>query len=68
MVFLDLLKYLKTYYGQNNLFIVKSILKIIVHVLRILLQNFECFVSKPNAHGTFSNFHIKISPSLWNKS
>ena len=40
-------------YGQNNLFIVKSILKIIIHVLKLLQKNFEYFTSNPNTHTTF---------------
>ena len=43
---------------QNNLFNVKSTLKIIVHALK--QKKLQCFTSKPNAHGTFWNFHIKI--------
>ena len=45
----------------NNLFIMKSILKIIIHVLKRLQKNFEYFTSTPNAHGTFRNLHIKIN-------
>ena len=40
-------------YGQNNLMIVKFILKIIILVLKLLHKNSECFTSKPNAHGIF---------------
>ena len=42
-------------YDQNNLFIVKSKLKIIIglHVLKLIQKHFECFTSVPNAHGTF---------------
>ena len=43
----------KLCYGQNYLFIMKSILKIIIHALELLQKNFECFISKPDAHGTF---------------
>ena len=39
----------------------KSILKIIIHALKLLQKHFECFTSKPNAHGTFRNFHININ-------
>ena len=39
----------------------KSILKSIIHVLKLIEKNFECFTSKPNAHGTFWNLHIKIN-------
>ena len=39
--------------GQNNLFIVKSILKVIIYVLKHLQKYYECFTSKPNVHGTF---------------
>ena len=46
-------------YGQNNLFILKSILKIIIRALKPIQKNFDCFTSKPNAHETFSNLHIK---------
>ena len=46
--------------GLNNLFIMKSILKIIKHVMKIPQKNFESFTSKPNAHGIFRNMHIKI--------
>ena len=41
------------YYGQNNLYILKSVLKIIIHVLKLLQKTFDCFTSKPNAIGTF---------------
>ena len=34
-------------------------LKIIIHVLKLLQKNIECFTSNPNAHGTFCNLHIK---------
>ena len=44
---------IKNYYGQNYLFIVKSILKIIIHVLKLLQKNLECLTSKPIALGTF---------------
>ena len=37
----------------SYLALVKSILKIIIHVLKLLHKNFECFTSKPNALGTF---------------
>ena len=33
----------------------KSILKIIIHNLKLLQKNFERFTWKPNAHGTFWN-------------
>ena len=46
--------------GLNNLFIMKSILKIITDVMKIPQKNFESFTSKPNAHGIFRNMHIKI--------
>ena len=39
----------------------KSVFKIIIHVLKVLQKNFECFTSKPNTHGTFWNLHIKIN-------
>ena len=39
----------------------KSILKIIIHVLKLLQKIFECFTSNPNAHGTVWNLHIKMS-------
>ena len=55
---------LKKYYGQNNFLIVKSIIEVIIHVLKFLYTNVECFTSKPNAYGTFWNLHIKISFSL----
>ena len=48
-------------YCLNNLFIVKSTLKIFIQVLKLLQKNFECSASKPNAHGTFWNLHIKIN-------
>ena len=35
------------------LFIVKSIFKIIIHALKLIQKIFECFGSKPHAHGTF---------------
>ena len=38
-----------------------SILKIIMHVLKLLRIIFECFTSKPNVYGTFWNVHIKIN-------
>ena len=41
--------------------IMKSIFLIIIHVLKLLQENFECFTSKPNAHGTFRNLNIKIN-------
>ena len=40
-------------YSQNNLFIVKSTLKIVIHLIKLLQKNFECFNSKRQAHGTF---------------
>ena len=43
----------KKYSSRNNVFIVKSILKIIIYVLELVQKLFECFTSKPNAHGTF---------------
>ena len=52
---------LKKYYGQNNLFIVKSTLKNIIYILKLLQKNFECFTSKPNSHGILSNLYIKIN-------
>ena len=42
---------------QNNLFFVKSILEIILHVLILLQKNVERFTSKLNAHRTFWNLH-----------
>ena len=33
----------------------KSVIKIIIYVLKIVQKNFECFISKRNAHGTFWN-------------
>ena len=50
------------------LFIVKSILKIIIHVLKCLQTNFEYFTSKTNVHGTFLNLLIQINylAKLWN--
>ena len=39
----------------------KSIFKIIIHVMKLVLKNFECFTSKPNANGTLWNLHIKIN-------
>ena len=44
---------LKNDYGPNDFFIVKSILKIIVRAQKLVQKKFECFTSKPNAHGTF---------------
>ena len=38
----------------------KSILKIIIHVLKLLQKNSECLTSKPNTHVTFE-LYIKIS-------
>ena len=52
------------YYGENNLLIVKSIIKIITHVLKFLQKFFEYFTSKSNAHGTFCNSHIKINLNI----
>ena len=46
--------------GKINLFNVKSIFKIIIHVLKLLEKNFECFTSRPNAHGTFWNCILKL--------
>ena len=46
-------------YNQSNLIIVKSILEIIIHILKLLHKNVECFTSEPNAHGIFWNLHIK---------
>ena len=45
--------FLKKTYDQNNLFIVKSIPKIIIHAVKLLRKNFECLTSKPNTNGTF---------------
>ena len=56
----NLFNFLKKYYVQINLLIVKSIVEIIIHVLKLLQKN-ECFTSKPHAHGTFWNLHIKIN-------
>ena len=39
----------------------KSLLKIIVHALKLVQESFECFASNPNAHGTFLNLQIKIN-------
>ena len=36
-------------------------LKIIIYALNLKEKNFECFTSKPNAHGTLGNLHIKIN-------
>ena len=43
----------------------KSLLKIIIHVLKLPQKNFESFTSKPNAHGTFWNLHIKINLKIY---
>ena len=53
----------KSDFGQNNVFIVKSIglLKIIIHVMKLLQKYVECFISKPNMHGTFCNLHIETN-------
>ena len=32
-----------------------------LHVLKFVQKNCECFTSKPNANGSFWNFHIKIN-------
>ena len=53
--------YILNYYGQNNLFIMNSTFKIIIQVLKVVQKNFDYFASRPNAHGTFSNLHIKIN-------
>ena len=39
----------------------KSIFKIIMHVLKRLQKNLECFTSEPKAHGIYKNLHIKIN-------
>ena len=39
----------------------KFCFKIIIYVLELLQKNFECFTSKPNAHGTFRNLLNKIN-------
>ena len=57
--FFNLFNFLKSNYGQNNLFIKKSICKIIIHALKLLQKIFECCTSKTNAHGTFWNLLIK---------
>ena len=31
----------------------KSILKTTIHVLTLIKKKIECFITKPNAHGTF---------------
>ena len=36
----------------------------IIHSLEFTEKNFECFTSKPNAHGTFKNVHIKINLTI----
>ena len=51
----------KKIYDQNDLYIVKSTIKIIIHVLKLVQKIFECFTSKPNAHGTFRNLNIEIN-------
>ena len=51
---------LKNDYGQNDLFIVISKFKIIIHALKLIQNNFECFL-KPNTHKTLLNLHIKIN-------
>ena len=43
------------------LFIKKSILKSMIHALKLIQKNVEYFTSKPNAHGTIWNLHIKIN-------
>ena len=46
---------------MDKLFIVKSILKIIIHVLKLLQKNFECCTLNPSVHGTFCNLYIKMN-------
>ena len=48
----------------SQLVIVKSILKIIIHVLKLLRKKVECFTLKPHAHGTFLNVQIKINLNI----
>ena len=45
--------YTRINHGQYNLFIMKSVFKIIIHVLKLLKKNFESFNSKRKAHGKF---------------
>ena len=44
---------------QNNLFFVKSILKIIIEVLKLVQKNVDCFTSKPRAHGKVKVSHYR---------
>ena len=39
----------------------KSILKVLIHILKPPQKKFEHFTSKPNAHRTFRNLHIIIN-------
>ena len=42
----------------------KSICKIIIHVLELAQKNFECLTSKPKAHGTFESYILKLIKNL----
>ena len=52
--------YIKNDYSQNNLFIMKSILKSIIHVLKFLHNIFECFTSKLMRLGHFEICILKL--------
>ena len=44
----------------NYLFIMKSSIKIITHVPKLIQKSVECFSSESNAHRICLNLHIKI--------
>ena len=57
--------FFKKHYDENNLFTVKSIHKIIIHVPKLLHKNSKCFTSKPNALA--KNFKICILKLIKNQ-